>query len=183
MFLIYKILSRRVWWVWTRSIQFALVLASTFSFGPALAGDSGSGKRISGPIEARVMRVIDGDTIAVRAMIWPGQHINVSVRLAGIDAPELRSKCRDQRNRAWRARNHLHSMIAGTTVTLHDIRHGKYAGRVVAEVQTQEGVGVSVELLKAGLASPSKRGRRISRLRKEVACASRPSRTAWATRP
>mgnify|MGYP001996263084 CR=1 FL=1 len=42
---------------------------------------------LPGPIQAEVIRVIDGDTIEVRAEIWLGQYIETNVRLAGMDAP------------------------------------------------------------------------------------------------
>ncbi|MGI9405695.1 MAG: thermonuclease family protein [Hyphomicrobiaceae bacterium] len=135
--------------------------------GVALAGDRSAG--LKGPIAARVLRVIDGDTIAVRANIWLGQHIEVSVRLAGIDAPELRSQCRAARNLAHRARNHLHHLIAGTTVFLHDIRRGKYAGRVVATVRQADGSTLNQIMLDDGLAEVSP-GRRKSRNGRHSGC-------------
>ena len=46
---------------------------------------------IEGPVPAIVTRVIDGDTIEVRVQIWLEQEILVRIRLAGIDAPELRA--------------------------------------------------------------------------------------------
>ncbi|MGI9408305.1 MAG: thermonuclease family protein [Hyphomicrobiaceae bacterium] len=119
---------------------------------------------LDGPVPGRVLRVIDGDTISVRAQIWLGQHIEVSVRLAGIDAPELRSACRTERYRAARARNFLQQRIAGTTIFLHDIRRGKYAGRVVASVRGPGGEFLNQVMLDHGLADLStRRHRRIRR--------------------
>ena len=48
---------------------------------------------ISGPVMAQVLRVIDGDTIAVRAQIWIGQSVETRVRIVGVDTPELRGRC------------------------------------------------------------------------------------------
>ena len=50
--------------------------------GVAMAADT-----LPGPIQAEVLRVIDGDTIEVRAKIWLDQYIETNVRLAGLDAP------------------------------------------------------------------------------------------------
>jgi hypothetical protein len=44
---------------------------------------------LPGPIPAELVRVIDGDTIEVRARIWLDLDLTTRVRLAGIDAPEL----------------------------------------------------------------------------------------------
>lgn len=176
--------SRTAWWVRAASLQLALCIAGTCGVGSTPAGAADRAGRLVGPVEARVMRIIDGDTIVVRAAIWPGQHIDVSVRLAGIDAPELRSRCPEQRNRAWQARNRLHNMIAGTIVHLHDVRHGKYAGRVVARVQTRDGVKLSAELVKAGLAYRySKRRRRHASSNSKSDCSPHRTHAAATARP
>ena len=48
---------------------------------------------LTGPVAAIVERVVDGDTLAVRARVWLGQDIHVLVRIRGIDAPELKANC------------------------------------------------------------------------------------------
>ncbi len=48
---------------------------------------------VAGPVSASVLRVIDGDTITVRARIWIGQSVETRVRIAGVDTPELRGDC------------------------------------------------------------------------------------------
>ena len=49
--------------------------------------------RIPGPVPALVLRVIDGDTIAVRARIWIGQSVDTRVRIVGVDTPEFSGEC------------------------------------------------------------------------------------------
>ena len=64
-------------------------LAAMVVPAPLLAKES-----LAGPVPATVERVIDGDTLVVRARIWHGQEIIVRVRLANVDTPELsRSAC------------------------------------------------------------------------------------------
>ncbi len=54
--------------------------------------------------------------------------------------------------RRWRhARALTESLVAGGAVRLHDVRYGKYAGRVVARVMV-EGADIADLLLAAGLA-------------------------------
>ncbi|MBL4690660.1 MAG: thermonuclease family protein [Rhodospirillales bacterium] len=122
----------------------------------------GRPETVPGPVSARVLRVIDGDTIVVRARIWLGQDIDTQVRLEGVDAPELRGKCERERRLAKRARDLILTRSAVGTVVLSDIHYGKYAGRVVARVRSPGGEDFSTALLKAGLGRPYKGGRRSS---------------------
>jgi micrococcal nuclease len=115
---------------------------------------------LSGPVEAAVVRVHDGDTIVVRARIWLGQEVETSVRVAGVDAPELRGRCGRERELARAARRFVEARVARGRVLLHDIQFGKYAGRVVARVTTLEGEDLRASLIAAGLGRPYRGGRR-----------------------
>lgn len=118
------------------------------------AGLSGGGEGLPGPVPARVVAIVDGDTLAVRARIWLGQEVETLVRLAGVDAPELNGRCQKERLLAARARDLLAAMIGDYDVVLTDIRYGKYAGRVVARVYSPEGEDVAAALIEAGLGRP-----------------------------
>ncbi|RZO67846.1 MAG: thermonuclease family protein [Parvularculaceae bacterium] len=112
--------------------------------------------RIDGPIEARLVRVIDGDTLVVVAEVWPGVEVETKVRLLGIDTPEIRrAACAAERQKGLRARGYVSAAMARGPVALTDIRHGKYAGRVLARVETEKG-DLGRGLLRAGLAQPYK---------------------------
>ena len=108
---------------------------------------------IAGPVPASVVRVIDGDTVRVRAAIWIDQEITVAVRIAGIDAPELfRPKCPEEKARARAAKARLEALIADGGVSLLDVAQGKYAGRVAARLETADGVDLGAALVAEGLA-------------------------------
>ena len=125
------------------------------------AGDRPSQRDVlAGPVEARVIRVRDGDTLVVRARIWVGQEIVIHARIAGIDAPELRARCPRERALAEQARDLVTAMVGGRPVWLVDIRNGKYAGRVLAGIRTEDGSDLARALLDAGLARPYGGGRR-----------------------
>ncbi len=109
---------------------------------------------LPGPIEAEVIRVQDGDTLLVRARIWVGQDIVVHARIAGIDTPELRGRCARERRLAVKARDFVTAQVASRLVRLVRIRYGKYAGRVVTGVETENGTDLGQALLAAGLARP-----------------------------
>jgi micrococcal nuclease len=139
-------------WLW-------LTLLAT---APASGTDGVPARRLAGPVPAEIIRVIDGDTIEVRAQVWIGQEIVVRVRLAGVDAPELRARCAEEREAAVAARQLVVSETEAGRVLLYDIKGDKYFGRVVARVVTPEGADLSRRLLETGLGVPYAGGRRVS---------------------
>ncbi len=125
---------------------------------PAIAA-----RHIPGPVSARVIRVIDGDTILVMAEPWPLTFMEVRIRIAGIDTPEITgADCDAERLQGLSAKAMLARllgvrdvdapMIGVPLLTLRDIRPGKYQGRMVAEVINAAGDNVAEMLLTAGLA-------------------------------
>ncbi len=125
-------------------------------------GVFGVSETVPGPIPARVLRVIDGDTIVVRARIWLGQDIDTQVRLDGVDAPELKGQCSHERRLAEKARDLIQSHTIAGIVVLRKIKYGKYAGRVVARVDSIDGKELSQILIRAGLGRAYDGGRRLS---------------------
>jgi endonuclease YncB( thermonuclease family) len=115
-------------------VAYRLLLASLLALSvPAAAGP------IEGPVAATIERVLDGDTVRVTARIWVGHSVSVSVRIAGVDAPELyRPRCVAEKERAREAKAFVEQMLGAGEVTLRDIVNDKYGGRVVARVETPE---------------------------------------------
>jgi endonuclease YncB( thermonuclease family) len=109
-----------------------------------------------------VLRVIDGDTFEARVHVWPGFDLTTRVRLRGIDAPEMRARCGDERTRAEAALDALRAMLAERDVTVAAIGPDKYFGRVVADVSTRRTPDVSAALLAKGVARSYSGGRRES---------------------
>ena len=50
----------------------------------------GTDPAITGPVAAKVIKVYDGDTFTVEAYPWPGITTKASVRVNGVDTPEIR---------------------------------------------------------------------------------------------
>lgn len=149
-------MDRMAWWVGRAGLAGALATLLTVPMSvPAVAGE-----QLVGPVPARVLEVIDGDTIRVEAQVWLDQRLVILVRLAGIDTPEMKAKCDAERAHAAAARAHLVQELAGGTVTLADIRYGKYAGRVTATVRNDAGADIAQDLLAGGYARPYSGGRR-----------------------
>ncbi len=128
-----------------------LALGATFVL-TALAGAGAGREMLRGPYEARVIRVIDGDTLRVRARIWLGTEVEIDVRLAGIDTPELNGRCAAERRDGEAARRALAALLSDRRVHLYDVRYGKFAGRIVARVVSSRGRDVAAVLLARGLA-------------------------------
>lgn len=114
-------------------------------------------------IVTRLISVYDGDTF--RADI-EGAHPevcgkNMSVRLYGIDTPELRTKSATEKALAKKAREFTHQRLrTAKQIILKNIQRGKYF-RFVADVWI-DGVNLGKELIKAGLAKPYFGGKRIT---------------------
>ena len=108
-------------------------------------------REFTGPVAAHVTRVVDGDTFEALAAIWLGQTITVRIRIAGIDAPELRARCETEYDRAVAARDYLVKRIEGGDVRLTSVRYDKYGGRVDAQVADARGT-IGDAMIKAGLA-------------------------------
>lgn len=107
---------------------------------------------LPGPLQAEVLSVLDGDTIAVRVHVWIGQELETHVRIAGIDTPEIHGKCDDEREKAAAARAEVQKLLQSGTAILSDIRLEKYAGRVMAHVTTQGGTALGDYLVAKGFA-------------------------------
>lgn len=119
--------------------------------------------RISGPVAASLIRVVDGDTVLVSASPWPQQFITTYVRLRGINAPEMKARCGSEREAAETARKALETLLMARHLQLEDISGDKYFGRVVARIRLDDGRDASGEMMAEGLAEAYDGGRKAQR--------------------
>ena len=105
----------------------------------------------------RVVSVYDGDTVTVDVDLGMGiWNKGVKIRLAGIDAPEVRG---DSRESGIRSRDYLRSLVDGKRVKIETERDktGKY-GRYIATIWLPQADGndanVNQYIMKAGHAKP-----------------------------
>lgn len=131
------------------------LVALALGCAPATAG-----KPFRGPVEATVVRVLDGDTFVADAAVWPGQTLRVNVRIRGIDAPEMKARCAAERSAAERARDELAELLGGHPVSISNIAGAKYYGRVLADVATAQGLEVGREMIERQLVRAYEGGRR-----------------------
>jgi micrococcal nuclease len=108
-----------------------------------------------------VIKVYDGDTITVASRMW-GTYYRFSVRLRGIDCPEMKS---DDKVIAMIAQKKVSDLILNKRVYLTEVSMDKY-GRLLAKV-SYHGVDVSAFLLGQKLAVPYDGGTKTIVLWKE----------------
>lgn len=105
------------------------------------------------PIQyGKVIKVYDGDTITIAAKLpnTDGPIYRFSVRLNGIDTPEIRGSSLAERELAKNARDALHELIYGKIIELRNVANEKY-GRILAEVYLGE-INVNQWLVSENLA-------------------------------
>jgi len=122
------------------------------ALGCVVARAAAGAEVLPGPVPARVLSVLDGDTLIVRARIWLDLEVETRVRLEGVDAPELHGRCADERRRGRQAQSFLRETVRDPRVTLWEVHYGKFARRVVARVSTSAVPDLSAALLARGLA-------------------------------
>ena len=82
-----------------------------------------------------------------------------SVRIRGVDTPEIRGKCEAEKEGAVAARDFLRELLArAARIDLVDVKRGKYF-RIVATVRA-DGVDMAAALIENGLGRPYGGGKR-----------------------
>jgi endonuclease YncB( thermonuclease family) len=149
-------------------LALCVLLSGSFAAPSAIAADAEPQlarlpleKTLKGPIHGIITQGVDGDTVKVEVQTWLNQSLNTTVRIDGIDTPEIKGRCDEERANAERAKVFVASLTpVGSTVTLHQVRSGKYANRVVADVYAANGQSVAQAVLDAQLGRPYDGGRR-----------------------
>lgn len=108
-----------------------------------------------------VIKVYDGDTITIAAkMPYMNSPIyRFSVRLNGIDCPEIKSKTLIEKELAINARDALANKIMRKNVILHNVSLEKY-GRLLADVYC-DGIHMNQWMLDNKFALPYDGGKKI----------------------
>ena len=102
---------------------------------------------------SRIIRVIDGDTFVVDIDQFPDLiGKNISIRVNGIDTPELRGKCDNEKSLAVKAKERVETLLkTSDTIMLENLSRGSFF-RIVADVMI-DGVSLGELLLKENLAA------------------------------
>lgn len=140
-------------------IRAATRLSAAFCLAVVAAGAARAADTLAGPIGAEVIRVLDGDTIEIRAQVWLQITLISHVRIRGIDTPEMRGACVEEKAMAAAARDRL-AELAGPAIRLANISEDKYYGRVVADATAGDGTDLGAAMIASGLARPYDGGTR-----------------------
>ncbi|MFK7823593.1 MAG: thermonuclease family protein [Oligoflexales bacterium] len=140
--------------LFTFLITFLLIFPS-----PALAKESCSHSPSSFSC-VEYVRNYDADTITVNIpAIHPLLGNKISIRVAGVDSPELRSKKACEKQLAYEARDYVRDILTkANSIDLKNLERGKYF-RIVAEVYI-DGVSLANMLLDQGYAYPYDGGKK-----------------------
>jgi len=108
------------------------------------------------------VRAYDGDTITVNIPRLPDVFgKNIGIRVRGIDTPEIRAKCDNEKYMAVRARNYVRNLLENAQkIDLINPERGKYF-RIVADVRF-DGVDLRDSLLHMGYAVNYNGGTKIN---------------------
>jgi len=103
---------------------------------------------------SELVSVYDGDTFKVHiAGLHPLIGENISVRVAGIDTPELKSQNTELRAKAYEAKALAEKILKqGHAIVLHNVKRDKYF-RILADVWVDE-LNLAEVMIKSGLAKP-----------------------------
>ena len=102
-----------------------------------------------------VLGAYDGDTIYSQMPMLPAPLSKVSIRIIGIDTPEMRGKCSYEKDQARLAKSKLLEIISTNKVVIvKDVKWDKYGGRVLGRVFLEDGTDVRLAMINSGLARP-----------------------------
>jgi endonuclease YncB( thermonuclease family) len=127
-----------------------------------LGGASTSTPKFSlkGRYTGKVVDVYDGDTVQVVILVW-GQARRFTLRINGIDAPEIRSNDNLEKEQAILVRDRTRAMILGAIVTVIVIDFDKY-GRLLGDIEYGSArKKISEELLDNNLVIKYQGGKKI----------------------
>ena len=109
----------------------------------------------------KVIKVYDGDTITIASRLpnTDGPIYRFSVRLNGIDTPEIRGKSVAGKELAIVVRDALRELIMGKVVELRNVANEKY-GRILADVYL-DSVSINDWLVEQNFAVPYTGGKKM----------------------
>lgn len=102
--------------------------------------------------QGKVVRVADGDTVVVERIGGDRAGERVTIRLHGIDAPELGSRNKPSQPYCGTSARFLGELLQDRDVVVMDMGYDKYSRTIGAVMTVPDGRIAQEELLRAGLA-------------------------------
>jgi len=129
-------------------MKVVVVLCLFFMSSVVFAAD----RQFGNVVVSEVTSIYDADTFRVSIKGWPdiiGKRM--SVRVLGVDAPEIRGKCTSEKQAARRAKQFtVEALRSAKKIELRNIQRGKYF-RILANVYV-DGKDLAQSLINARLA-------------------------------
>jgi len=138
------------------------IIIFLFIFSTTANAESLKDMRFGTLVVDEIRTIYDGDTFRANLADMPdiiGERM--SIRISGIDTPEMRGKCPKEKDLARKAKKFTVQMLRnGTVIELRNTARGKYF-RILADVDI-DGVNLGKELIKNNLAVPYHGGKKIN---------------------
>lgn len=152
--MIYRIIIPLVLWTVGESGNYFQKTAEATTAPPICQHDNNNFRCV------KYLRNYDADTITFNIpLIHPLLGKKISVRLRGIDTPEIRGKCSNEKKRALEAKQEVQGLLTrAKRIDLQNIERGKYF-RIVADVII-DGNSLTQYLLKKKLGYPYMGGKK-----------------------
>ena len=107
---------------------------------------------------AKVTRVVDGDTVDALVDLGFDTWKKVRIRMMGLNAPESRTKDLEEKKKGLAAKDRLKELLSSNTFILQSYGVGKY-GRCLGELFVDE-VNINKKLIEEGHAVEYHGGKR-----------------------
>jgi len=104
----------------------------------------------------------DGDTCYVWANSLPEPLNKMSVRILGIDTPEIKGECKEEKELALKGRELANNLFRNAkSIEFKNLQWDKYGGRILVDVEI-DGKNYADQVIEAGLARPYFGGKKES---------------------
>lgn len=136
--------------------RFLLILSILFTYSTQVKAQYGT------EAVSRIISVYDGDTFRADIDSLPSiVGKNISIRINGIDTPEIRGRCQYEKELALKARDFVKKrLFSAREIKLSNIQRGKYF-RLVADIVV-DNVSLGQELIDHKLAYEYYGGKKLS---------------------
>ena len=101
--------------------------------------------------KAKVLSSYDADNLEILIDCGFNIYLKEKARLNGIDAPELRTKNKKEKELAYEARNYVRDLVLDKDIEITTTKEGKY-GRYLIDVYLEDGTHLNKHLIDIGYA-------------------------------
>ena len=102
--------------------------------------------------KAKVIRVVDGDTLDLEIDLGFKITLHERIRLSGVNTPETRTRDKKEKEAGLKAKQYVCDMVSGKSIEIETAKQGKF-GRYLATIYYgTKKINLNKELIKKGYA-------------------------------